>query len=489
MIHHNIDKDASPTILFLGLNLRTNDNPALCSALARSQPVIAVFVLDDDGGCTLGSAGRWWLHHSLSALERDLSALNIPLILKRGAPLAHLQSLIGETGSSAIFWNRQYDQHGIAMGKALKQWAKENGVTAESFNASLLHEPDRLRTKAGGSFKVFTPFWQACLQTLAPLQAVAATPAQVRLDALPASDSLANWKLLPKNPDWARDFSDDWQPGERGALKALARFLNTRLHDYAANRDIPSLKGTSALSPHLRFGEISPTQIWHAVKQNAQEAGAHNADKFLSEIGWREFSHYLLYHHPHLETENFNPRYDVFPWQNACEQADLLQAWQRGKTGYPIVDAGMRELWKAGWMHNRIRMIVGSFLVKHLLIDWREGEKWFRDTLLDACPANNTAGWQWIAGCGADAAPYFRIFNPILQGEKFDPEGEYVRRFVPELSQLPAKFIHKPWTASTQELALCDVVLGESYPTPIVHHAFARSRALSAFNQMKQPTA
>lgn len=486
MSRKDTTKSISPSLVVLGLSLRTNDNPALQKAISCAQGVIAIFVLDETEGRALGGASLWWLHYSLTALKKDLAALNIPLILKRGNQLAAVQALAHETKADSIFWNRQYDKQGIAFGVALKQWARDNGLIAESFNGSLLHEPHQLKTKTGGYFKVFTPFWKSYLAHHEPEPALILQPAQMTFATIPETDTLEDWQLLPQNPDWAKNFSKKWQPGEAGAEHTLTKFLEDGIKNYALGRDIPSQKNTSRLSAHLRFGEISPKQIWHATKAAALEAGAKNTDKFLAEIGWREFSHHLLYHNQNLQTENFNSKFDHFTWYQKDNHDTLLRAWQRGQTGYPIVDAGMRQLWETGWMHNRVRMIVGSFLVKHLLIDWRHGEEWFWDTLLDACPANNTAGWQWIAGCGADAAPYFRIFNPILQGEKFDKNGDYVRRFVPELSKLPDKIIHKPWTARPEELALCEVTLGDTYPKPIIDHAFARERALSVFSTMKQ---
>ena len=478
-----------PTIVSMGFHLRTHDNPALEQAVARGEAVIAVFVLDEEDARPLGGASRWWLHHSLTKLQECLAALNILLILRRGREQDIIQSLVLETNAGAIFWNRSYEKQGVALGTSIKQWAHDNNLIAKSFNGALLHEPHAFKTKAGGYFKVFTPFWKAYLRTHEPLPIAEKQAASTKPVHLPASDALEDWQLLPKNPDWAEEFAKLWTPGEKGAAKTLTTFLQNNIKNYKHGRDIPSQQNTSTLSAHLRFGEISPRQIWHKVKAAALNSGANNSDKFLAEIGWREFAHHLLYHNQNLQSENYNAKFDHFSWYQGNDHGALLKAWQRGQTGYPIVDAGMRQLWQTGWMHNRVRMIVGSFLVKHLLIDWRHGEEWFWDTLLDACPANNTASWQWIAGCGADAAPYFRIFNPILQGEKFDKSGEYVRRFVPELEKLPPKIIHKPWTASPEDLNQYGVTLGENYPKPVIDHAFARQRALSAFNSMKQQAA
>lgn len=478
-----------PCLLLFGSDLRINDNPALNSAIERGGAVVALYVLDDENGRRLGAASRWWLHHSLTALKESLATLNIQLVLKSGPCLGAIQALVEETRAAAVVWNRQYHKEGVHLGKSLKEWAREKGIEAESFNGSLLHEPHTLRTKSGGSFKVFTPFWRACLAETEPRPVSGRPSPAARTLPRPSSETLDGWRLAPKAPDWAAGFSGIWQPGEDGAAKALEVFLEHRLESYSWGRDVPSQKNTSGLSPHLRFGEISPVQIFHATMMAAPEAGHQHARKFLSEIGWRDFSHHLLYHNENLQTENFDPKFDCFAWYGETDHDARLGAWQRGQTGYPIVDAGMRELWQTGWMHNRVRMIAASFLVKHLLIDWRHGEKWFWNTLIDACPANNAAGWQWIAGCGADAAPYFRVFNPVLQGSKFDPDGAYVRRFVPELANLPDAAIHKPWSMSAEKLALYGVALGETYPHPMIDHSFARERALQTFNKIKQKAA
>lgn len=478
----------SHLILFRA-DLRVLDNAALSKGVSSGGAVTALFVLDDDADRAHGGASRWWLHHSLTSLTAELRALGVSLILKRGKTIDVIKKLQAELGTTHVYWNRSYDKYGVALGRSLKEWATEAGVTAQSFDGALLHEPFTAKTKAGTPFKVFTPFWRSHLaQGEEPQLLEKPKPATATLSSA-YSDNLADWKLLPTKPNWSTGFDGEWKPGETGADAALDHFFNEGLIRYQEGRDVPSIKATSKLSPHLRFGEISPARIWHKTKAVAQENGLTNADKFLAEIGWREFSHHLLFHNRDLQTKNFNVKFNAFPWYDGSDKDRLLKAWQTGQTGYPIVDAGMRQLWQTGWMHNRVRMIVGSFLVKHLLLDWREGEAWFWDTLVDACPASNTASWQWIAGCGADAAPYFRIFNPILQGEKFDKQGAYVRQFVPELSKLPAKFIHKPWTARSDELALCGLTLGKTYPKPIVDHAFARERALQAFQQTKQDAA
>ncbi|MBX9697693.1 MAG: DNA photolyase family protein, partial [Alphaproteobacteria bacterium] len=365
----------------------------------------------------------------------------------------------------------------------LKSSLKNMNIDCKSFNASLLFEPWEVKTGSGEFYKVFTPFWKACLARLSAIETPSETAVIRRFEQVMPSESISAFELVPKSPNWAESFGRYWEPGEEGAHKRLEQFISTSLRDYGKSRDVPGVEGTSKLSAHLHFGEISPRQIVKRIQdvagQSLDEELSYNAGKYCAEIGWREFSYHLLYHFPQLPSHNFQRKFDAFSWDP--NYMETLQCWQRGMTGYPIVDAGMRELWQTGWMHNRVRMIVGSFLTKHLLIPWQQGESWFWDTLVDADHANNAASWQWIAGCGADAAPYFRIFNPVLQGEKFDPDGAYVRRWVPEVALLPNAFIHKPWEASELILKQAGVSRGQSYPRPIVDHAYARSRALQAF--------
>ncbi len=472
-------------LLWFRRDLRLADNPALAAAVASGLPVIPVFVLDDEdaGEWAAGGASRWWLHGALASLDGSLRARGARLVLRRGKASQVIARLARETDAKAVFWNRRYEPWATARDAQIKAALQKNGVAAQSFNAALLAEPWTVSTKDGGPYRVFTPFWKS-LRALdhAPPQTKApkhfAAPA-----AWPASDALASWHLQPTAPDWAVVMRQCWQPGEDQARAMLRHFVESTLSRYHETRDRPGLAGTSRLSPHLHFGEIGPRQIWHAV-QTAVNAGSpsRGAEVFLSEIGWREFSHHLLHHFPDLVSRPLRSEFLRFPWADAPGQ---LRAWQRGRTGYPIVDAGMRELWATGWMHNRVRMIVASFLTKHLRIDWRDGAKWFWDTLVDADLANNSCNWQWVAGCGADAAPYFRIFNPVLQGAKFDPDGAYVRRWVPELAKLPASVLHAPWTARPVELADAGVTLGKTYPQPIVDHATARAQALAAFQRIK----
>jgi len=465
------------TLVWFRQDLRVRDNPALAAAAARGR-VVPIFILDDtDKTWAPGAASLWWLHHSLTTLRKDVGALS----LYRGDPRAILPQLVAEAKASAVVWNRCYDPHAIARDAALKEQFKQAGIEARSFNAALLHEPWDIQTGSGGPYKVFTPYWRTAQAR--NFAAPVAMPPTIDAHRLASGDKLDDWRLLPVTPNWARAFADHWTPGEQGALDRFDDFVRDDLVAYSALRDRPDRPATSRLSPHLHFGEISPRQI-------AARLAAHQDDrtksagiaKFMSEIGWREFAHHLLYHFPTLPDANWRSAFDAYPWRTS--KADL-KAWQRGLTGYPLVDAGMRELWTTGFMHNRVRMIAASFLIKHLRLDWRLGEAWFWDTLVDADLANNAAGWQWVAGSGADASPYFRIFNPVAQGEKFDPNGAYVRRWCPELSKLPDKFIHAPWTADAATLKAAGVLLGKTYPRPIVDHDEARKAALEGYKKVR----
>ena len=470
---------ARPVIVLFRHDLRLSDNRALTEAAATGKPVVAAFVRDDEapGGRPIGGARRWWLHRSLEAFAHSLKSLGIPLVLRRGEMQAIVASLVEETGADMVVWNRRYDPHGIEADTAMKATLSAADVRCRSFEGFLLHEPWRLKTGSGGPYKVYTPFWRALLATGDPRPPL---PAPTRLAAFAGkvtTENLADWNLLPMRPNWAEGLSAEWTPGEAGARRRLEDFLSDAIEGYSRQRDVPGLRSTSRLSPHLAHGEISPFQVWHAVRGLA--SWKEDSDKFLRELAWREFSWHLLFHFPGLPTENFNARFDAFEWRG---DETSLRLWQKGLTGYPIVDAGMRELWRTGWMHNRVRMVAASFLVKHLLIDWREGERWFWDTLVDADPANNAASWQWVAGSGADAAPYFRVFNPVLQGEKFDPKGVYVRAFVPELAKLPDNRLHRPWEADAATLSSAGVKLGATYPVAVVDHQEARQRALAIYN-------
>jgi deoxyribodipyrimidine photo-lyase len=466
------------TLVWFRHDLRVADNPALVWACKRGA-VIPVYVLDEEtpGVRALGSASKWWLHHSLKALEKSLGGL----VVKRGKAANVIAALAKETGANAVCWNRMYEGGTMARDKDLKAALERDGVEVATFNGSLLHEPWEIKNGSGNDFKVFTPYWKACLQReiAAPLPAP-----NVRMDTLPASETIEEVVPLPTKPAWAEGWGDIWQVGERAAMARLEDFMADDLQGYAEGRDRPDKTHFSRLSPHLRFGEISPRQVWQMVKQRtaAKPGLRKDADKFLAEVGWREFAHHILYHFPALATDNWKAAFDAYPWENNKAH---LKAWQRGRTGYPFVDAGMRELWQTGFLHNRVRMVVASFLIKHLRLDWRLGEDWFWDTLCDADTANNAAGWQWVAGSGADASPYFRIFNPFGQGEKFDPDGAYVRRWVPELAGLPNDYIHRPWEAPPLVLAQAGVVLGKDYPFPLVKHEEARAAALAGYGKVK----
>lgn len=464
------------SIVWFRQDLRLRDNPALTRAAARG-PIVPVYILDEAtpaAGRGIGGAGRWWLHHSLAALARSLGGL----VLLRGDPRRLLPDLAAGTGADAVFWNRCYEPQAVARDRAVKALLGERGLHVESCNGALLHEPWELQTGSGGPFKVFTPFWRACLKR--PVAAPLPAPALRLVPFGDLGEDLSSQDLLPRRPDWAAGWDGIWTPGEAGALARLESFVAAGLTGYAEGRDRPDLTQVSRLSPHLHWGEISPRQVWARVTSAAEHGDIPraDADKFLSEIGWREFASHLLYHFPTLPERNWKPAFDGYPWRTSAQD---LAAWQRGRTGYPLVDAGMRELWRTGWMHNRARMVAASFLVKHLRLDWRLGEAWFWDTLVDADLANNAAGWQWVAGSGADAAPYFRIFNPVEQGRRFDPAGAYVRRWCPELARLPDAHIHAPFAAPAEVLRDAGVTLGTTYPKPIVDHAAARQAALAGY--------
>jgi deoxyribodipyrimidine photo-lyase len=463
------------SIVWFRNDLRLADNPALIAGLGSGRPVVAVYVLDEvtAGVRPPGAASRWWLSHSLESLDASLHALGSRLILRRGPAEQAIASLAAECDAEAVYWNRIYDQGSRERDARLKLALSQRGVAAESLKANLLFEPWEVKTVAGEPFRVFTPFWRACRNLPSPGQPLPAPKRLPAPEAWPASDRLADWRLLPRAPDWSGGLGASWAPGETGAIARLTAFLDETVEHYREARDLPAVDGTSRLSPHLAFGEISPRQIWRAATTRGHSAAT---EKFPAELGWREFAYNLMFHFGDLARRNFRPEFDAFPWS---DDSNAVEAWRRGRTGYPIVDAGMRQLWTTGWMHNRVRMIVASFLTKDLLVDWRVGERWFWDTLVDADPANNSAGWQWVSGSGADAQPYFRIFNPVLQGEKFDPTGDYVRRWVPELAGLPDKAIHRPWTSVQRPPA-------GIYPEPVVDHGKARDRALAAFRSLKQ---
>jgi deoxyribodipyrimidine photo-lyase len=474
------------TILWFRRDLRLEDNPALAAALARGGPVLPVYVRDQaEGGARApGGASNWWLHGSLEALDESLRRRGSRLILRSGPAEQVIGALAHEVGASGVVWSRCHEPWADRRDARLKATLSAGALEVYEARGRLLHNPAKFRTQAGGSYQVFSPFWRALRSQL---EAPPAIPAPDRLEAPPpaATELLADWELRPSRPDWAGGLRATWTPGEDGALERLDAFVDRALFAYHDARNRPDLAGTSRLSPHLHFGEVGPWQVWRAVQAAAvAETGdpwAAGPQSYLSEIAWREFAYHLLHHAPDLTRAPMRPQFANFPWRD--DEAGL-EAWRRGRTGYPIVDAGLRELWTTGWMHNRVRMIVASFLVKDLLVDWRQGEAWFWDTLVDADVANNAVSWQWVAGSGADAAPYFRVFNPVLQGQKFDPDGAYVRRWAPELARLPTQVIHAPWTARPIDLSAAGVALGLDYPHPVVDHGHARERALAALQSI-----
>ncbi len=452
---------SGPTLVWLRDDLRIADNPALHQATHHDGPTIVVYLLDEvsDGIRPLGGAAKWWLHHSLTALAADLEKRGGALVLRRGAAEVEIPALVEETGASSVYWNRRY---GAArnIDAALKTRLRDAGIHVQSFHANLLNEPWTVQTSDGRPFRVFTPFWNASKAKGEPREPLPA-PDSIRSGDPTRSDGLDDWELLPTHPDWAGGLRERWEPGEAPAARLLEYFAENVLERYD-RRDEPLPKTTSDLSPHLKWGEISPFQVWHRMKGELAPAARKNAAKFLTELGWREFNWNILYHAPDLHENNFRSEFDAFPW--ASPDRPELTAWKQGRTGIPLVDAGMRELWQTGYMHNRMRMVTASFLIKNLLIDWRVGERWFWDTLVDADEANNPGNWQWVAGSGADAAPYFRIFNPLLQADKFDKGRAYQLYWVPEVDD-------------------------PEYPDPVVDLKASRQDALDAYEEVKRAVA
>lgn len=474
----------APSLVWLRRNLRVEDNRVLKAAVERGGAVIPVYIWEELAGP--GAASRWWLRHSLKDLGRDLASRGSRLIVRRGDPLKILRALIRETGARAVLWDKSFEPLPYKADEQIRAELVRSGIFCDALNDALLFDPARIFNKQGTPFKVFTPFWNHCLsleEPSAPVNTPAKLPAPSRWPRSEAWGSLGP----EKNAKWAEKMKPFWKPGARGAAVSLRKFLAGTIEDYPTARDLPSVEGTSKLSPHFHFGEISARRVWretYKYRALARRPGVvRSSEAFLRQIVWREFAHYLLFHFPETASKPLRKEFLEFQWKKETRR---LHAWQRGLTGYPIVDAGMRQLWATGWMHNRVRMIAASFLVKDLLQDWREGAAWFMETLVDADLANNTFGWQWVAGCGADAAPYFRIFNPVLQGGKFDPQGDYVRRWVPELSKIPIKFIHSPWLAPSAVLKGAGVRLGKNYPEPVVDHDFARKRALFAYDRLRK---
>lgn len=450
-----------PIIVWFRQDLRLSDNPALHDAALQKRPVVALYILDPEFLKQMGEASRWWLHNSLAALSVSLwNKYQIQLVLAKGESLEVMQSLIQQTGANAVYWNRCYEPLAVKRDQNIKSQLARANIKIKDFKAALLFEGNELHNNSDQPFKVFTPFWKKLQQQsirlpYPPPKAIIPFSAESRL-------SLDELQLLPRHA-WYEKLSSHWEIGEMAAKAKLKKFLNDRINVYATLRDRPDISGTSKLSPHLHFGEISPFQIWHAARNCAKY------DIFLSELAWREFSHHMLAEYPKMATQPIKQAFSHFGWE---KNDQLLKKWQRGETGYPIVDAGMQELWQTGWMHNRVRMIVASFLVKDLLQPWQAGEAWFWETLVDADLASNAASWQWVTGCGLDSAPYFRVFNPTLQGKKFDPDGNYVRKWLPALRDVPNQLIHTPWEAP---------MLCADYPAPMIDHDWARKRALARY--------
>lgn len=468
------------TVVWLRHDLRLADQPALVAAVRRRGPVVPLFVweADDHDPWPPGAASRWWLHHSLAALEASLLKRGSKLILRRGGAVDELLAAVRSCRAAAVVWNRRWEPAAMRRDQQVAAALADAGIDCAEFDGNLMCDPTKVLTAQRQPYQVFTPFWRAAsARGESSAESLIVLPAPRKLpppSQWPRSVRLVSLGLLPRT-DWAFGLRAFWQPGELGAQRRLRRFLGHAAERYPQNRDRPDLDGVSCLSPHLHFGEISPRQVRTAVYRALGQGDP--ADALVRQLYWREFACYLLTHFPHTPQSPLRKKFDRFPWSAGGPE---LTSWQQGRTGYPIVDAGMRQLWNIGWMHNRVRMIAASFLVKHLLVSWLDGARWFWDTLVDADLANNTLGWQWTAGCGADAAPYFRIFNPVAQGQRYDPRGDYVRRWVPELGNLPAQWIHHPWEAPHDVLARAGVCLGENYPYPIVDHRQARRRALAA---------
>lgn len=478
-----------PILVLMSNALRLADNAALAEAASSGVPVILVCIFDEQSPNVrpLGGASKWWLLQSLKSLSTRLDGLGSKLIVRKGGAVETVQNLVAETDAGAVHLMRGYTPAARALEGALHEAYADTDVRLRRFAGNLLLEPEAVRTKTGNPYTVFSPFWRAASDLIDTVEPQAAPRELTAPDVWPASDGIESLGLEPKPAYWADPIAATWTPGEAAALERLQLFLDGPVADYKAARDFPAIDATSALSPHLAFGEIGPRTIWWQTKQRmaAEDRISGGCAHFLRELGWREFSSHLLFNQPHMQTEPMRDQFRAFPWVEG--DGEFLTAWQKGQTGFPIVDAGMRQLWQTGWMHNRVRMIVASFLVKDLLWHWRDGEAWFWDTLVDADFGNNIASWQWVAGCGADAAPYFRIFNPITQGEKFDPKGDYVRKYVPELAELPNEYIQKPFEAPVGVLQMAGVKLGSTYPKPIIDRKIAREKALAALASIKKP--
>ncbi|HDR4725163.1 deoxyribodipyrimidine photo-lyase [Bacillus cereus group sp. Sample62] len=469
-------------IVMFQKDFRLYDNLALFEA-NQSGEILPVYVQDET--FLVGGASKWWLHQAITDVQKQIEALGSTLIIRKGNTQEEILSLIEEMNVNAVYWNVCYDPERLKYNQNMKKVLEDKGITCREFDSHLLLEPWIIKKKDNTEYKVFTPFYNAFQKQVIP-EPISKVQNLKGISPLPASLSVSELNLLPTIP-WTSHIDSIWNPTEEGAYKIFKQFFSNKLPSYSERRDFPNQNVHSMLAPYLSFGQISVKFIYHYLTNKSIERQCSLFEKqvngFIRQLIWREFSYYLLYHYPFTVYKPLNEKFEKFPWNN---DEELLRVWQKGETGYPFIDAGMRELWQTGFMHNRARMAVASFLVKHLLIPWQEGAKWFMDTLLDADIANNTMGWQWVAGSGADASPYFRIFNPITQGEKFDENGEYIRNWIPELRDIPNKYIHKPWEASEQILQKANIKLGDTYPFPIVDHKAARERALCAYKNMKE---
>ena len=478
----------STTIVWLRQDLRLDDNPALFHATESGAEVIAVYIWapEEEGSWMYGGASKVWLHFSLQSLCESFKNVGSDLIIRKGNSLEELLALAKRSNASTIHWNDRYEPETVARDQKIREVLEKSGLNVKTFNSTLLYDPGSISTLQNGCYRVFTPFWKRCLE----VEPIAPLPIPKRLKSpehIPASLSLESLELLP-HVHWDSGIRSSWSIGEAGGREQLNLFRREIVQDYDHSRNIPSRPGTSKMSPYLHFGEISVRRVWSDVQHDiktSDKAAVQNQRVYLRELAWREFAYYTLIASPESAKTSWKPDFEKLP---TIEDEDAFAAWKKGETGFPLVDAGMRELWTTGWMHNRVRMIVGSFLTKDLLIYWKAGADWFWDTLVDADLANNTMGWQWVAGTGVDAMPYIRVFNPVTQGEKFDPKGEYIRRWVPELKGLSDKTINQPWSASADELKRAGVILGKTYPKPIVDHSSARKRALEAYASIKQRT-
>jgi deoxyribodipyrimidine photo-lyase len=473
-----------PSLVWLDRDLRVRGNPALHAAAEDPNGVVPVFVWAPEAlaAWAPGAASRWWLHHSLAHLQDRLADHGLELVLAHGDPARQLARLAKQADADRVHWTRGYAPPEARRDQHVRSTLEEAGLGVSVHEGRILHDPEAIETTSGGPYRVFTPFWDRFqAEVRVPRPRGAPDPLQAP-DSVPDGCRLDELGLLPE-PDWAHGLRETWTPGETGARRRLSRFVDEALDAYPGHRDVPGVEGTSRLSPHLAWGEIGPREVWWQVKDAMLDAEVdpEAARSFLRQVGWREFGYHLLHHFPETTTRPLREKYERLAWRDV---PDELERWRRGRTGFPLVDAGLRQLWHEGWIHNRVRMVVGAFLAKHLLVPWQEGAEWFWDTLVDADLANNTLGWQWAAGCGADAQPFFRMFNPMTQGEDHDPDGVYVRRWVPELADLPDEYLNRPWEAPPEVLRAAGVELGEDYPEPIVDHGEARARAQAAYDRL-----